>query len=245
MIHAQHMSAHAPVSLHMVDHIRRRLGPESNHRKQVESSCVVYTLTHFSRRSVLHGSGVDYLGLLVNSGDGCFSRCSVAEKTTRGAQRADGRYEKSLNAAVAGLTEAVRDSRCQHRTRVGKPEPYVLGEDFDDWDFTYNGYAGTLDPSYPNLLKAGRQSTTAVVATAPHQHQSATQLYLHTIHKKGARKIVKKAGNNVFEAYRQLCLVYENFRSRRRHGNIRADHDKFGSRVEDAEERLNEFLELV
>ena len=44
--------------------------------------------------------------------------------------------------------------------RVGKPEPYAPGKDFDDWDFTFNGYAGTLDPAYPALLKTARQSPT-------------------------------------------------------------------------------------
>ena len=58
--------------------------------------------------------------------------------------------------------------------------------------------------------------------------------------------MVRKAGNNVFEAYRQLCLMYGT-----------SDHEgstglfvqimtyKFGSKIEDVEDRLNEFLELV
>ena len=58
--------------------------------------------------------------------------------------------------------------------------------------------------------------------------------------------MVRKAGSNGFEAYRQLCLVYES-----------SDHEgstglfaqimtyKFGSKIEDVEDRLNEFLELV
>ena len=44
-------------------------------------------------------------------------------------------------------------------------EPYAPGKDFDDWDFTFNGYAGTLDPAYPALLKAARQSPKVVMAT--------------------------------------------------------------------------------
>ena len=65
-----------------------------------------------------------------------------------------------MNAAVTRLTEAVRtmgQSVTRPRPedmRVGKPEPYALGTDFDDWDFTFNGYAGTLDPACPTLLKA-------------------------------------------------------------------------------------------
>ena len=122
----------------------------------------------------------------------------------------------AMNAAVTGLTDAVRTMgrsvtrpRPEDR-RVGKPEPYMLpGQDFDDWDFTFNGYVGTLDPAYPALLNAARQSTTLVTATAPHEQQSATLLYLLTmLTEKGARKVVRKAGNNGFEAYRQLCLMY-------------------------------------
>ena len=90
----------------------------------------------------------------------------------------------AMNAAVTGLTEAVRtmgQSVSKPRPedmRVGKPEPYASGKDFDDWDFTFNGYAGALDPAYPALLKAARQSPTVVMATPPHEQQSATLLYL-------------------------------------------------------------------
>ena len=93
--------------------------------------------------------------------------------------------------------------------RVGKPEPYAPGKDFDDWDFTFNGYAGTLDPAYLALLKTARTVTNSVMATPPHEQQSATLLCLLTmLTQRGARKVVRKAGNNGFEAYRQLCLMY-------------------------------------
>ena len=149
----------------------------------------------------------------------------------------------AMNSAVSGLAEAVRtvgQSVSKPRPedmRVGKPEPYAPGKDFDDCDFTFNGYAGTLDLAYPTLLKAAtvvmatpqcatllhfltidpaylallktaRQSPTVVMATPPHEKQSATLLYLLTmLTQKGARKEVRKAGNNGFEAYRQLCLM--------------------------------------
>ena len=86
----------------------------------------------------------------------------------------------AMHAAVSGLTEAVRtmgQSVSKPRPedmRVGKPEPYAPGKDFADWDFTFNGYAGTLDPAYPTLLKTARQSPTVVMATPPHEQQSAT-----------------------------------------------------------------------
>ena len=159
----------------------------------------------------------------------------------------------AMNTAVAGLAEAVRtmgQSVSKPRPedmRVGKPEPYAPGKDVDDWENTNNRYAGTLDPASLALLKTARQSPTVVMATPPHEKQSATLLYLLTmLTQKGARKVVRKAGNNGFEAYRQLCLMYGT-----------SDHDgstglfvqimtyKFGSKIEDVEDRLLEFLELV
>ena len=131
--------------------------------------------------------------------------------------------------------------------RLGKPEPCVPGKDFDDWDFTFNGYAGALDPAYPALLKTARQSPTVVMATPPHEQQSATLLYLLTmLTQKGARKVAKKAGNNDFEAYRQLCLMYGTSDQEGSTGLfLQIMTYKFGSKIEDVEDRLNEFLELV
>ena len=48
------------------------------------------------------------------------------------------------NAAVSGLAGAMRTMRQSvskprlEHMRVGKPEPYAPGKDFDDWDFTFN-----------------------------------------------------------------------------------------------------------
>ena len=110
----------------------------------------------------------------------------------------------AMNAAVTGPTEAVRSMGQSVSTprpedmRVGKPEPYAPGKDFDDWDFTFNGHAGTLDPTNPALLKTARQLPTVVMATPPHEQQSATLLYLLAmLTQKRARKVVRKAGNNV------------------------------------------------
>ena len=144
-------------------------------------------------------------------GDGFYSRFGVAEKTTRGARRVDGRCETTVNERSSDRTHR----SCENDGTVGV-KTASRGRDSREaravrsynWDFTFNRYAGTLDPAYPNLLKAARQSTTAVMATAPHEQQSATLLYfLTTLTHKGARMIVKKAGNNGFEAYSQLCLV--------------------------------------
>ena len=158
----------------------------------------------------------------------------------------------AMNAAVTGLMEAVRtmgesvSKHCPEDMIVGKPEPYAFGRDFDDWDFTFNGYAGTLDPAHPALLKTARQSPTVVMATPPHKQQSATLYLLTMLTQKGARKVVRKAGNNGFEGYRQLCLMYGTSDQEGSAGLfVQITTYKFGSKIEDVEDRLNEFLELV
>ena len=88
--------------------------------------------------------------------------------------------QQSSSTVVRTMGQSVSKPRPEDM-RVGKPEPYALGKDFDDSDFTFNGYAGTLDPAYPALLKTARQSPTVVMATPPHEQQSATLLYLLTM----------------------------------------------------------------
>ena len=81
----------------------------------------------------------------------------------------------AMNAAVKGLAEAVRTMRQSvskprpEDMRAGKPEPYALVKDFDDWDVTFNGYAGMLDPAHLALPKTARRSPTVVMATPPHE----------------------------------------------------------------------------
>ena len=127
----------------------------------------------------------------------------------------------AMNAAVTGLTEAVRtmgSSVSKPRPedmRVRKPEPYAPGKDFDDWDF----------PAYPALLKTARQSPTVVMATRPHEQQSATLLYFLTmLTPKRARKVVRKAASNGFEADRQTTVPdVRNVRSGRQRGTVCAN----------------------
>ena len=139
----------------------------------------------------------------------------------------------AINAAVTELTEAVRSmgqSVSKPRPedmRVVKPEPYAPGKDFDDWDFTFNGYVGTLDLAYPTLLKAARQSPTVVMAIPPHEQQSATLMYLLTmLTQKGARKVVRKNWKQRFRSLQTTVPDSRNVRSREQHGTIRADLDR-------------------
>ena len=145
--------------------------------------------------------------------------------------------ERSGDEVVRTVRQSVSKLRPEDM-RVGKPEPYAPGEDFDDWDFTFNGFAGTLYPAYPALLKAARQSPTVVMATPPHEQQSATLQYLLTmLTQKGARKVVRKAGNNGFEAYGQLCLMYGTSDQEGSTGLfVQIMTYKFGSKMADVEE---------
>ena len=57
---------------------------------------------------------------------------------------------------------------------------------------------------------------------------------------------MRKAGNNGFEACRQLCLMYGTSDQEGSTGLfVQIMTCKFGSKIEDVEDRLNEFLELV
>ena len=132
-------------------------------------------------------------------------RCQLDELTARMEEVRQQSPNTVMKAAVTRLTEAVR-SMVQlvskpraEGMRVEKPEPYAPGKDFDDWDLTFNGHASTLNPTYPTLLQAARPSPTMVMmATPPHEQQSAILLYLLTmLTQKGARKVVRKLETTV------------------------------------------------
>ena len=95
-----------------------------------------------------------------------------------------------------------RDLFVEHRT----------WQRLDDWNFTFNGYAGTFDPAC----------------------------------QKGPLKVVRKTGNNVFEAYRQLCLMCGTSDQEGSTGLfVQIMTCKFSSKIEDVEDRLNEFLDVL
>ena len=139
----------------------------------------------------------------------------------------------AMNAAVTEFTETVRtmgQSVSKPRpedVRVGKPEPYAPGKDFDDWDFTFNGYAGTLDPAYPALLKTARQSPTVVMATPAVLNLAVPAHDAHTERSTESREESWK------HRFRSLQTTVPDVR------NVRSEGSK------DVEDRLNEFLEVV
>ena len=132
----------------------------------------------------------------------------------------------SMNAAVSGLTDAVRtmgQSVSKPRLedlRVGKPEPYAPGKDFDDWDFTFNRYDGTLGPAYPALQKAARQS-----ATAPHEEQCAAAVPSYDNQTNRSTKDREKSWKQWIRSLQTAVADVRNVRSRRQHGTVRAKHD--------------------
>ena len=65
------------------------------------------------------------------------------------------------------------------------------------------------------------------MATPPREQQSAILVVLsHDAHtQKGARKVVRKVGNNGFGSLRTSVPDVRNVRSGRQHGTVRANHD--------------------
>ena len=155
----------------------------------------------------------------------------------------------AMNAAVSGLAEAVRtmgQSVSKPRPedmRVGKPEQYAPGKDLDDWDFTFNGYAGTLDPAYPALLKTARQSPTVVMATPPHEQQSAVPS--HDAHTEKSTESREESWKQRFRSLQTTVPDVRNDQEGSMGLFVQIMTYKFGSKIEDVEGLLNEFLELV
>ena len=109
--------------------------------------------------------------------------------------------------------------------RTRKSEPYAPGKDFYDWDFTFNGHAGTLDPAYPTLAESNETvadsgasygtTRTAVCDTAVPGHDAHTEK---------STQNREKVGNNGFEAHTQLRLMYGTSQSGRQHGITRSNY---------------------
>ena len=138
----------------------------------------------------------------------------------------------ATNAAVTGLTEAVGtmpQSVSKPRPedmRVGKPEPYAPGKDFDDWDNTFNGFAGTLDLAYPTLLKTARQSSTVVMAT-PTTRTAVCNLAVptHDAHAERSTESREESWKQRFRSSQTTVPDARNVRSGRQHGTVRTNHD--------------------
>ena len=131
----------------------------------------------------------------------------------------------AMNAAVTGLTEAVRtmgqsvSKPHPEDMRVGKPELYAPGKDFDDWDFTFNGYADTLDLACPALLKTARQSPTVLMTVCN------LAVSTHDAHTEGSMESLEESWKQRFRSLQTTVPDVRNVRSRRQHGTVPTNND--------------------
>ena len=146
-----------------------------------------------------------------------FNVCFVEMATTQevellrrqlGAQCTDGKNPATVCERCYERSSDGTHRRCENDGTVGdetasgrhESQPYVPGKDFDDCDFTFNGNAGTLDPSYPALLNDGGDGNgttrTAVGDITVSAHDAHTE------------RSAESREKSRFEAYRQLCTMY-------------------------------------
>ena len=60
---------------------------------------------------------------------------------------------EELNAQMDDVRQQSVSKQRPQDTRVGTPEPYFPGKEFDDWHFTFSGSPGTHDPANPSLQR--------------------------------------------------------------------------------------------
>ena len=138
----------------------------------------------------------------------------------------------AMNAAVTGLTDAVKtmgQSVSKPRPedmRVGKPEPYAPGKDIDDWDFTFNGYAGTLDPACPALLKTARQSPNSGDGDSTTRTAVCNlAVPTHDAHAERSTESREESWKQRFRSLQTTVPDVRNVRSGRQHGTARTNYD--------------------
>ena len=155
------------------------MGPSRIIRKEPELHVVHIAFVH---------SGANYFCLVILSGSGKRSRSRVAQTSARGAQCTDGGNPATVCEFCDEGGSNRTHGRCENDGTV-EDETLPRGHESLEaravhaWQRLrrFNGYAGALDPTYPALLKATRQATTVVTATAPHDQQPPTLLCLLTM----------------------------------------------------------------
>ena len=138
----------------------------------------------------------------------------------------------AMNAAVTGLTEAVRtmgQSVSKPRpqdTRDGMPEPYAPGKDFDDWDFyvqRIRGYARSclscLAENSETITNSGDGDSTRRTAV------SNLAVPTHDAHTERSTESREKSWKQLFRSLQTTMPDVRNVRSGRQHGTVRANYD--------------------
>ena len=138
-----------------------------------------------------------------------------------------------MNAAVTGLTEAVRtmgQSVLKQRPEdmgVRKLEPSApLAKTLTTRHLTFIGYVGTLDPAYPALLRTPRQSPTVGDGDST-TRTSVCKLAVpsHNAHTERSTESREESCKQRFRSLQTTVPDVRNVRSARQHGTVRANHD--------------------
>ena len=208
--------------------IHRRPWPKSDRReKQFSSLCIVCRLPR------LHGSGAGipgigilinswYCGLGISSGDGICSRSRDAETSV---WRAHGQQMiESASTVIKHCDERSSvgtrwsrkndgDSRCRNRAqRTWESESQSRAHLAKTLTIGIPHSTDTRVRSILPILPCWRQRDNLQQWWWRLHHTNSSLQHCCTsltmLTQKGAREVVRKAGNNVFEAYRHLCLMY-------------------------------------
>ena len=97
------------------------------------------------------------------------------------------------------------------------------GKDFDDWGFTFNGYAGTLDPAYredsETITNSGDGDSTTRTAVCN------LAVPPHDAHTEGSTESGEESWKQRLRSLQTTVPEVRNVRSGRQHGTIRANYD--------------------
>ena len=138
----------------------------------------------------------------------------------------------AMNAAVTGLTDAVRTKGQSvskphpEDLRVGKPEPYVLGKGFDDWDFAFNGYAGNTR----SCLSSPAESSETVSDSGDGDNTTRTAVCniavpSHDAHTKKTTKSREESWKQRIRSFLKTVVDVRNLRPGGKRRTLRANHD--------------------
>ena len=137
----------------------------------------------------------------------------------------------AMNAAVTGLTEAVRtmgqsvSKPSPGDMRVGMPEQHAPGKDVEDWDFTFSGHGyarpclSSLAENSETITNSGDGDSTARTAVCNLAVPS------HDAHTEGSMESREESWKQRFRSLQTTVPDVRNVRSGRQRGTVRANHD--------------------
>ena len=144
-----------------------------------------------------------------------------------------------------------QQARKADMARLGKPDAFCPPADWNDWEFAFLAWAGTLDEQMVEEILNTRHLDTQLGPpdeTTGVAGRSRTLFYLMTqLTKKAARKMVRAAPSmHGYEAYRRLSRHYGTATAEASTGILlQILRFSFGAKLDEVEERLAEFTQLV